>query len=164
VETLEKLIGPDDGTAEWWQLSIRAAVLFVLGLILLRIAGRRTFSKATPLDIIVALILGSNLSRMMTGRAQFLEGLAATLTLVLIHRVVAMAALRWKGLARLTKSSPAVLVRDGEPDEDALFRHGISRADLLEALRLEQVDDVGKVKTATLEASGRISVVRRDEA
>jgi uncharacterized membrane protein YcaP (DUF421 family) len=164
VETLEKLIGPDDGSAEWWQLCVRAALIFVLGLVLLRVAGRRTFSKATPLDIIVALILGSNLSRMMTGRAQFLGGLAATFTLVVLHRLVAMLALRWTALARLTKSSPAVLVRDGRPDESAMARHGISHGDLLEALRLENVEEPGQVKAATLEASGKISVVRKDQA
>jgi uncharacterized membrane protein YcaP (DUF421 family) len=100
---------------------------------------------------------------MMTGRAQFLGGLAATLTLVVIHRLVAMSTLRWNGLARLTKSRPAVLVRDGRPDEPAMMRHGISRADLLEALRLENLEDPAQAKTATLEASGKISVVPRDK-
>jgi len=162
VETLEKLIGPDDGTADWWQLCIRAALLFVLGLVMLRIAGRRTFARATPLDIVVALILGSNLSRMMTGRAQFLGGLAATLTLVVIHRLAALATLRSPMLARLLKSSPDVLVRDGQVDERAMARHGLSQADLAAGLRLEQLDDLAKVKLATFEGGGRISVVRRE--
>lgn len=164
MDTLQKLIGPDDGSAEWWQLCVRAAVLFVLGLVLLRIAGRRTFSKATPLDIVVALIIGSNLSRIMTGRAQFLGGLAATLTLVVIHRLAAMATLHWGPLARVMKSSPAVLVRDGQVDAAAMARHGLSRGDLLEALRLEQMDDPAGVKLATLEGGGRISVVPKGEA
>lgn len=164
METLEQLIGPDDGSAAWWQLSIRAVVLFALGVAMLRIAGRRTFSSATPLDIIVALILGSNLSRMMTGRAQFLGGLAATLTLVIVHRLAAVATLRWNLLSRLIKGSPVVLVRDGQVDGAAMARLGLSREDLLEGVRLEQVDDLAKVKLATLEGGGRISVVPKDRA
>src|SRR3569833_3378967 len=113
MNLLHAFIGPEDGSAAWWQLSLRALILFVAGIGFLRIAGRRTFSQATPLDIIVALIIGSNLSRIMTGKAPFLPGLAATLTLVCLHRIQTMATLRWSLLANCLKSMPAVLVRDG---------------------------------------------------
>jgi uncharacterized membrane protein YcaP (DUF421 family) len=159
VDAFRALIGPENGDATWWQLSIRAVILFVVGVIYLRIAGRRTFSKATPLDIIVALIVGSNLSRAMTGKAPFLPSLAATLTLVLLHRAAAYATLRWNWLAKLMKVGPTVLVRDGEVDEAALRRHGLSHEDLAEGLRLEQAADPAEVRLATLEGGGRISVV-----
>jgi uncharacterized membrane protein YcaP (DUF421 family) len=127
------------------------------------VAGRRTFSHTTPFDIVVAIIVGSNLSRAMTGRAPFLPAIAATLTLVVLHRLLAMATLRWNLLSRILKSTPAVLVRDGVVDEKALIRHGLSRADLLEGLRLEQVEKPQDVRLATLEGAGRISVVPKAE-
>jgi len=163
MNLLHAFIGPEDGSAAWWQLSLRALILFVAGIGFLRIAGRRTFSQATPLDIIVALIIGSNLSRIMTGKAPFLPGLAATLTLVCLHRILAMATLRWSLLANWLKSKPAVLVRDGQVDEKALKAHGLSEGDLLESLRLEQAESVEHVKLATLEGGGRISVVPADK-
>ncbi|MBS0295884.1 MAG: DUF421 domain-containing protein [Proteobacteria bacterium] len=163
MSLLHAFIGPEDGSATWWQLSLRALILFVAGVAFLRIAGRRTFSQATPLDIVVALIIGSNLSRIMTGKAPVLPGLAATLTLVCLHRILAMATLRWGLLSRWLKSKPVVLVRDGKADEQAMKRHGLSREDLLESLRLEQADRVEDVKLATLEGGGRISVVRADK-
>jgi uncharacterized membrane protein YcaP (DUF421 family) len=43
-----------------------------------------------------------------------------------------------------------------------LARHEISRDDLLEALRMEQVEDPERVRRATLEGGGKISVVRRE--
>src|SRR4051794_12739180 len=101
MEILHALIGPDDGDALWWQLCIRAVLLFSAGIVFIRIAGRRMLSRATPLDMVVALIVGSNLSRMMTGKAPFFPGLAATLTLVCLHRAIAMATLRWNWLAGL---------------------------------------------------------------
>lgn len=161
MEAFYALIGPENGEASWWQLSIRAAILFVLGVVYIRIAGRRTFSKATPLDIIVAIIIGSNLSRAMTGKAPFLAALAATLVLALLHRLVAMATLRWSWLASLMKVHPTVLIRDGLVDAKALRRHGLSYEDLLEGLRLEQVGDPADVARATLEGGGRISVIPR---
>jgi uncharacterized membrane protein YcaP (DUF421 family) len=161
MEMLRALIGPDDGAASAAQLCARAVILFVFGIAYIRIAGRRTFSQASPLDIIVALVVGGNLSRAMTGKAPFWPALAATLLLVVLHRVFAMLTIRWTWLARLLKAEPAVLVRDGAEDRQAMLRHGIGQVDLLEALRLHEVESPADVRLATLENNGRISVVPR---
>ena len=160
MDEIRALIGPDE-SAEPWQMCIRALIIFAFGLFCLRLAGRRTFSQATPLDIFVAIVVGSNLSRVMTGKASFFGGLAATLLLVVLHRLLAMATLRWNTLARWVKTAPVVLVEDGRIDPAALRRHGLSQQDLEEGLRMEQVEDCADVRLATLEAGGKISVVRK---
>jgi uncharacterized membrane protein YcaP (DUF421 family) len=160
MEFLRELIGPDNG-ANAAQLCVRAVILFVVGIAYIRIAGRRTFSQASPLDIVVAFIVGSNLSRAMTGGVPFWPVVAATLLLVVLHRLFAMLTLRWNWLAKVMKAEPVVLVRDGAADRDAMLHHGIGEVDLLEGLRLEQAERLEDVRLATLENSGRISVVRR---
>ena len=164
MELVRALIGPDDGSASIAQLCARAVIIFVFGVVCIRIAGRRTFSQATPLDIIVALIIGSNLARCMTGKAPFFGGLAASLVLVLLHRIVAMATLRWGWLAKLMKAKPTVLIRDGLVDDKALARHGMTRGDLEAGLRMEQTRGPEEVGLAMLEDSGQISVVPRSKA
>lgn len=159
MEELRALIGPDNGDASTAQLCVRAAIIFLVGLAYIRIAGRRTFSQASPLDIVVAMVVGSNLSRAMTGKAPFWPALAATLLLVVLHRLFVMLTIRWTWLARLLKGQPVVLVRDGARDRRAMLFHGVGEADLLEGLRLEQVEQVSQVRRATLEDNGRISVV-----
>jgi len=162
MHALRLLIGPDE-TAQPWQMCVRAAILFAFGIACIRIAGRRTFSNASPMDIIVAIVVGSNISRIMTGKADFLGGLAASLVIVVLHRLLAMATLRWEGLARLVKSSPTVLVKDGRADRAAMDRHAISQGDLEEGLRAEGVETPAGARLATLERSGKISVVPRKE-
>lgn len=159
METLRALIGPDDGAASAAQLCVRAAIILAFGILCIRIAGRRTFSQATPLDIIVALVVGGNLSRAMTGKAPFFGGLAATLVIVVLHRLLAMATLRSNMLGHWMKGEPTVLVRDGVVDKSALARHGLSEADLAEGLRLEQVEDPSGVRLAMMERGGKISVL-----
>ena len=56
-------------------------LLLPYGILCIRVAGRRTFSNLTPLDIFVAIVVGSNISRAMTGKAPFVSTLAATLLL-----------------------------------------------------------------------------------
>jgi uncharacterized membrane protein YcaP (DUF421 family) len=164
MDTIRALIGPDTGEVAIWQFCVRALVIFTFGVFCIRVAGRRTFSQYSPLDIIVYLVVGSNLSRAMTGKADFFGGLAATLVIVILHRLLALATLRWRGLARLVKGEPRVLIRDGAVDRAALVRHGISDADLAASLRLEAgADSAADVHLATIETGGRISVVRRRE-
>ena len=157
---LRLIIGPDEN-AEPWQICVRAVLIFIVGILCIRIAGRRTFSQASPLDIVVAIIVGSNLSRIMTGKADFLGGLGASLIIVLMHRGLAMATLHWSILSDIVKTDPVVLLKDGRIDHRALVRHGISEPDLLEGLRLENCDSPKDVRVATLEPSGKISVVHK---
>jgi uncharacterized membrane protein YcaP (DUF421 family) len=163
VDALRTIIGPDTGGATAIQLCARAVLLFVFGVVCIRIAGRRTFSQYSPLDIIVAIVVGSNISRIMTGKASFFTGLAATFALVLLHRLVAMVSMRWTALGRLIKGRPAELIRDGRIDEAALRRHLLTRDDLMEGLRLQKIADPAKVQVATLEGGGKISVVERKD-
>ena len=135
--TFRWLIGPDEG-ADAAQLCFRALVLFGFGVICIRIAGRLRFAQYSPLDIIVALIVGSNISRVMTGKAAFFPALAATLVLVILHRLLALAALRWRWLAPLLKARPIRVIDSGEIDERALRRANLGPNDLAEALRIEQ--------------------------
>ena len=158
METFRLLIGPDEG-ADTAQLCFRAIVLFVFGVVCIRIAGRRTFSHYSALDIVVALIVGSNISRVMTGKAAFFPALAATLVLVILHRLLALATLHWGWLSPLLKARPIRVVEQGQVDDRALRRANLSREDLTEALRMEQVADCDDVDLATLEGSGKLSVV-----
>jgi len=162
MEWIRAVIGPDE-SAEPWQICVRAVIIFAFGLLCVRVAGRRTFAQATPLDIIVAIVVGSNLSRIMTGKASFFGGLAASLLVVVLHRALAMATVHWNWLAAIVKSSPVVLVKDGRIDSAALRRHGLSREDLEEGLRMEQEESCENVRLAMLEAGGKISVVRKDK-
>jgi uncharacterized membrane protein YcaP (DUF421 family) len=161
MNTVRDLIGPDDGYQTAIQLSLRALFLFAFGVLCVRIAGRRTFSQAAPLDIIVYLIVGSNLSRIMIGGAHVFPSLAATLTLVVLHRVLAYATLRWNPLADWIKARPKIVIRDGSAKLDVLAAEGISEADLLESLRLHGIGAVDDVDLAMLERNGRISAIRK---
>jgi uncharacterized membrane protein YcaP (DUF421 family) len=77
------------------QESARAVLIFFYGFILIRLAGRRIFAQWSALDTVVAIIVGSNLSRTITGSAQLLGTMGATAVLVALH---------W-GLAKLATHS-----------------------------------------------------------
>ena len=160
---LYAIVGPDDGSATLAQMGVRVVLLFCFGIFCIRLAGRRTFAQYSPLDIIVAIVVGSNISRIMTGKAPFLISVGATLLLVGLHRAVAMAAIRWPAIGAWMKGQPVILISDGKIDRQALKAHELSEDDLLEALRLEQHAGPADIARATLEGGGKISVVSKSK-
>lgn len=164
---LEHLFGlqvsPDELT--WGQIAARAITVFVVGLILVRLAVRRFLGESAGFDVLLVIVLGSVLSRAITGPAPFFETLGAALLLVVLHRIVAAVACRWSAFSRLVKGDAVVLVKEGRVLEDALRSAGISRDDLEENVRLNaNIATIAEVAEARLERNGQISVVRRSAA
>ena len=146
----------------WYQECARAALIFAYGLVLLRLAGRRMFGKWSALDIIVSIIIGSSLSRALTGSAPLWGTLAATALLVALHWVAARLVAAFPGVSRIIEGRSIELVRHGAPRHTLRQRYAISDADLNEALRQAGIEDLAAARVVTLEPSGKITVLKHE--
>ncbi|HEV7265178.1 MAG TPA: YetF domain-containing protein [Falsiroseomonas sp.] len=117
------------------------------------------FGRQTPLDVVLAVLIGSNLNRTLTGNAPLIPTLAATAGLVVLYWLSVQAAARWHLFGWLVKDDAVYLIRHGEADRRAMRRAGISDGDLDEAMRRAGLARVEEVETAVLERSGKISVI-----
>lgn len=161
MEEIRLVLGLDTEAPNWWQMSARAAVMLVYAVVLYRIAARRTFGANTPLDIVVAVILGSAFSRAITGNADLVPVMAATAVVVLLHAILAMLAQRSSTFSTLLKGSSIQLIENGKVDWRNARRAQVGEGDLREALRLHGLEDESEVKAAYIERNGRISVIAK---
>jgi uncharacterized membrane protein YcaP (DUF421 family) len=162
VDVLARIFGEGaKETIAWWQMALRAAVMFLWGLLLVRLGGQRMFGKLVNFDIVLTVVLGSILGRAVTGGAPLLPSMAATGLLVTLHWGMTQLSCRWPGLGRVIKGGPLCLVRDGEVQSQAMRRHGITREDLEEACREDGISGLDQLHEAYLERSGEISVLPR---
>ncbi len=156
----ETLLFGSIGHVSWLQECARGTVVFAYGLLIVRVAGRRVFGKWAALDIIVSVIVGSNLSRALTGQAPLGGTLAATTVLMVLHWLLAQAAARSAWLASILEGTSIELGRGGLVDQAAMRRHSVSQRDLDEALRQSSVENVSKTHRIVLEPSGKITVLK----
>ena len=156
-----QLIGPDGGDLAWWQMTARAALIFLFGIVLVRVAGKRVFGKWGALDIVLSVVIGSNLSRALTGNAPFVETVLATMALVALHAAMAAVAVRVPALGVLTKGRAACLTHNGQFDPKALRRHAVGKHDLEEALREAGLTGSDQVAEAWIERNGDVSIIKR---
>ena len=153
-------IGSDASTILWWQMCIRASLIFLATLIYVRLGHSRIYGKYGSLDIVLSVILGSILSRALTANAPFLPTLAAAWTLIVIHHVLIRLSRRSKTLGHLVKGKEILLIDNGRIIEEALAKAGMTLHDLLIALRMNgNIESPQQVKRAYLERTGEVSVL-----
>jgi len=144
------------------QMVSRAVVSFFLTLLLIRIAGIRTFGKKTAFDNVVAIMLGSVFSRVVVGASPFLPTTAACLAFVLVHRLLAWISLYNDGVGRWVKGEASTLYADGQFNEENMRRARVSIKDLQESIRQKiNADSLDQVKEIIQERNGEISVVKK---
>jgi uncharacterized membrane protein YcaP (DUF421 family) len=162
MDVLHSVFGPDQGSLFWWQITVRGVTVFLVCTILIRMMCRRAFGMQSYLDISLAVLIGAILSRAVTGTAPFVGTTIASVAIAVSYWALVHLSQRFHWVGWLVKGSSWVLVRDGQLDERAMRRVGISRSDLHEAARRAQVMHFSQVKRAVLERSGRISVLRKE--
>lgn len=146
-----------------WQASFRAFFIYLFGWALLRIGGNRFLGRETAFDAVLGFILGSTLSRAIDGSSTLLMALSAGAVMVAFHHLVSWTTFKSPALRLFFTGRARALIHDGEVLPEEMRRHRFSIPDLDEALRLKgQVDDLGKVKEARFERSGKISVVKKE--
>jgi uncharacterized membrane protein YcaP (DUF421 family) len=163
MDWLQAAFGTKDHVA-WGQECARAVLIFFYGLMMLRLSGKRTFARWSAIDIVISIIVGSSLSRALTGSAPLPGTLAAVAVLVALHVALAWLVAHSEILSSWIEGDSAILSQNGRLDDRARKRHMISLRDLDEALREHGVDGrkaLDETRKLELEPSGKISVIKR---
>lgn len=154
------LVFGTQGHVSWLEECARGALIFFFGLALVRLGGRRIFGRWSALDIVVSIIIGSNLSRALTGTAPLWGTLAASGLLVALHWVLARLSAQYRRLSEILEGRAVLLARDGLALTEPFHRRLVSEADLREALHQSGVPDLAATRRVTLEPSGKITVLK----
>jgi uncharacterized membrane protein YcaP (DUF421 family) len=147
------------------QECVRALIIFLYGLVMLRLSGRRTFARMSALDSVITIVAGSVLAQGMTGSVPIGPAMIGVAVLIALHALVSFAVARSDALSRLIEGEAVPLLREGVLDERKRIVCKISRSDLAEALRekgLDGLKDLHQAKKLQIEPSGKISVLKHN--
>lgn len=145
---------------------VRSAAVYVVLVVVFRVAGKRTLNDITTFDVILLLVISEGTQQALLGEDFSLTAAFLVITtLVGLEILFSLVQNRWPMFDHAIDSRPNVVVVNGEVLEKRMRRHRISEADVLESARESQgLERLDQVKYAVLERSGRISIVpRRDQ-
>ncbi len=162
METFYHLIGRGTDPITWWQMSVRACIIFTWAVILYRALPRRAFGSTAMPDVVVAVILGSSLSRALTGNAPLVPAVVATAVFAVLYSLLAWLSRRFEPLSRLVKGRPILVIRDGALDRRAMRKAELGEHDVEEYLRLHGLTNPDRVAQGFLERNGKFSVIKKE--
>ncbi|ERH67144.1 membrane protein [Pantoea dispersa EGD-AAK13] len=140
---------------------LRAAAIYLLLMVVFKIAGRRTLLQMTSFDLILLLIISEATQQALLGDDFSVTGASLTIiTLITIDIVLGKLKARFPLFEQMAEGGPLILVEHGRILTQRLKMSGISREDILEAARSGQgLERIDQIKYAVLEVSGHISII-----
>lgn len=141
---------------------LRATTAFFFIFLLTRIIGRRELGNLEPFDLILLVVLGDLIQQGVTQSDYSVTGLVlAAGTIALLTVVVSYVSFRFPVTRPLLEGQPIVVIQDGNVLEQNLRRERLTRQELAEAARLQQIPSLDQVSWAILEKGGQISFIEK---
>lgn len=148
----------------WWHFVVRGALAYLGLLILLRLAGKRSFGEMAPFDIVVLILVGGALRSAIVGHDESALGpFIAVATIIGVDRLLTWACAASPVVNRWVEGVPALLARNGRLDDRALVREGIPRAGFERELRHHGFKSLDGVAEARLEPNGKITMLGAED-
>jgi uncharacterized membrane protein YcaP (DUF421 family) len=145
-------------------IAVRSLACYCYLLALVRMSGKRTVWQGSPLDFVVALILGDLVDDFLWAEVGAAEFCVATAILIATHLVVkeAVAASSW--VRRWIEGVEAPVIEEGSFVPGPMRGERMNEAEIFALLRMEGESDMREVKSADIELSGELSVLKHQWA
>jgi uncharacterized membrane protein YcaP (DUF421 family) len=140
-------------------VAAKAALIYLVAVLGLRVAQRRTLAQWTAIDFAAAVAIGAIIGRTAVATGQsFAVGAVALVTILAAH-AVAMFARYDRRLAKLVDHRVRVLVAHGTLRGRELRLCGITENDLLAKLRERGIGDLSELRYVLYETKGELTIV-----
>ena len=147
----------------WWQLIVRAVVVYIVLFVLIRLSGKHTLGELSIFDLIVVIVLGSAVRTSLIGNDKSLQGgLMVVVVLLLLDWISTWVSTHFTRGDRWLQGKPVLLARDGELFEDVLKHCKIPRSNFVSSMRKHGCRDLQMIELAILEPNGSITVQKRE--
>lgn len=142
---------------------LRAAAIYLVVLVVFRLAGRRTLSELTTFDFVLLLIIGEATQQALLGDDfSIINATVVIVSLVVFDITLSLVKNRSQWLSKLIDGEPMIIVEHGQLLERRIRKARIDEGDILEAARHSQgLERIDQIKFAILEKDGKISIIPR---
>ena len=149
----------------WWHLVIRATVVYIAVLMLLRVAGKRQVGQLNMTQFVALLLISNAVQNSMNGGDNTITGgLISAVVLIVLSFFFSFLTYHSKDWENFVQGSPTLLIHHGKLLRENLRRELMSIRELKVLLRKQGIHDLSDIEEAVLESDGFISVIRKNDA
>jgi uncharacterized membrane protein YcaP (DUF421 family) len=138
---------------------VKAAVVYLVLLLVLRVIPRRTGNIMTPFEYILLFLLGGIAMQAVVGDDRSLtNALLGISSIALIHLLIATLKQRFSGLEKIIDGTPVVVFDRGEWQEERMNALRIQQQDVMAAARAQGISKQEEIEHAVIERNGSVSI------
>lgn len=119
------------------EIFVRAVVMFLVALLLIRVSGMWPFGKDDPFDTVIAFLIGGILVRGIIGATPFFSTISGTIAILIVHKILSKLSFYSKAFGKVVKGRNYILYKNGEYNIENMKKTNITKDDIFEELRLE---------------------------
>jgi uncharacterized membrane protein YcaP (DUF421 family) len=143
-------------------LVLRAIFLYFFVFTLTRVIGRRELSELAPFDIILLIVAGDAIQQGLTQDDYSLTGAVLVVgTFAVLTLLTSYASFKIPRLRPLLEGEPIVIIQGGKLLDKNLKRERLTREEVEEEARQQQIASLDEVEWGVLEPSGKISFIEK---
>ncbi len=153
-----------DNQDNLWRIVVSAPVVYLLVILYIRVMGKRTTSRMNSFDWIVTVAMGSLVaSTIVKKEISILEGALAIFLLLLFQFMLTKAMVYSPKLRKVVRSTPQLLVYNGEYLKDNMRIERIVKNEILSAIRHKGIQNIKEVHAVVLETDATFSIIKKTE-
>lgn len=147
------------------EAALRAVVMFVVVVLVVRWMGRRLKGEISIAEWAVILTLGGIITKPLhLPTMGLLPPVAVLLTLLGMHRLSNWLAFKYRPVELAQQGDVVALLRDGCLDLPKLRATALSQEQLFSLLRAQKIQQLGQLRRVYLEANGKFSLYKYQQA
>ena len=148
----------------WWQFILRAAVVYVAILLLLRIGGKRQIGQMGTGEFVAILLISNAVQNSMNGGDNSVTGgMILSSTIIVLSVLIAYLTYKSRKWENIIQGTPTLLIHHGRMLHGNLAKEFLNVRELKTLLRRQGIHDLREIEEAILESSGFISVTKKSE-
>lgn len=143
---------------------IRAIIIYILLLIVMRLMGKRQLSELQPFEFAITLIIAELVSTPMSDASIPLAyGIIPIFTLFIVHLFINKISTRSIKFRKIINGSPMIVMTPDGIDTRKLAQLDMNVDDLMDSLRASGHFNPSEIQYAILETNGKLSVLPAGE-
>lgn len=143
---------------------LRTAFMYIFIYVIMRMMGKREIGKLSVFDLVISIMIAEIAVIVIESTDKPLwMAITPIFFLAIIQIGIAFIALKSNRLRVWVDGKPSVIVRDGHLNRKEMTKQRYNLDDLMAQLRENGVTDIGEVKLAVLESTGKLSVITKHD-
>jgi uncharacterized membrane protein YcaP (DUF421 family) len=140
---------------------LRALAIYLILIVVFRIAGKRSLAQITTFDFVLLLVIGEATQQALLGNDfSVTNAFLVIVTLVGLDIGLSLVKQRSQTVDKLLDSVPLIVLEDGRLLEERMKKARVDEYDILARAReLQGLERIDQIKYAVLERSGGITII-----